>query len=267
MATVKKVKKYQKSGPPLTVTRAGKFKKQTFETDTTGYSAGKKSFPTKVTTVGINKSGEETPMKNSPRMMNVGRGAVEEQLGQKEKMKKQMEGKMKKGGKIKKAQAGMTMKQLKMKYPSADTTAKGDVRGSEMNASAPKKVLDKFNDTYNAFEKKFGNKPAKNKMGGKIKKAQTGKKLPLGASSASAESDYAKSDSLRNVANKMTGKDFFEMARSKKPNPRIQSDSLRAEGNRKTKATGGVSRENRFKMGGKVSKMMSKMKSKMSKKK
>lgn len=71
---------------------------------------------------------------------------------------------------IKKAQKGITMKQLKMKYPSADTTAKGDVRGSEINAYAPKKVLKKYNDTYNAFEKKFGNKPAKDKKGGVVKK-------------------------------------------------------------------------------------------------
>jgi len=70
---------------------------------------------------------------------------------------------------VKKAQKGMTMKQLKMKYPSADTTAKGDVRGSEMNSGAPKKVLKKYNDTYNAFEKKFGNKPAKDKKGGVVK--------------------------------------------------------------------------------------------------
>ena len=66
---------------------------------------------------------------------------------------------------IKKAQKGMTMKQLKMKYADADTTAKGDVRGSEINSGAPKKVLKKYNDTYDAFDKKFGNKPAKNKMG------------------------------------------------------------------------------------------------------
>jgi hypothetical protein len=169
MGTIKKTKKYQTSGPPLTVNRVGKFKKQTFETDTSGYAAGKKSFPTKITTTRINKKGEEEPMKNSIYMRNVRRGAVEEELGQREKMKKQTEGKMKMGGKVKKAQAGMTMKQLKMKYPSADTTAKGDVRGSEMNASAPKKVLKKYNDTYNAFEKKFGNKPAKDKKGGVVK--------------------------------------------------------------------------------------------------
>jgi len=217
MGTIKKTKKYQKSGPPLTVTKAGKFKKQTFEADTSGYSAGKEHFPTKVTTTRISKSGEESPIKNSPWMISVGRSTISGELNKREKMKKQEEEK-----------------------------AKG-----------------------------------KMKTGGKIKKAQTGKKLPSGASSASAESDYAKSDSLRNVSNKMTGKDFFEMSRLKKPNPRIQSDSLKAEGDRKTKATGGVPKDYRFKkggavkktakksmkMGGKVSKMMSKMKSKMSKKK
>jgi hypothetical protein len=76
--------------------------------------------------------------------------------------------------KVKKAQKGMTMKQLKMKYPKADTTARGDVRGSEMNSGAPKKVLKQYNDTYNAFERKFGNKPAKDKKGGVVKKAQAG---------------------------------------------------------------------------------------------
>jgi hypothetical protein len=84
---------------------------------------------------------------------------------------------MKKGGAIKKAQKGMTMKQLKMKYPSVDTTAKGDVRGIEMNAYAPKKVLQKYNDTYNAFDRKFGNKPAKDKKGGVVKKAKMGTKM------------------------------------------------------------------------------------------
>ena len=90
----------------------------------------------------------------------------------------------------------------------------------------------------------------------KVKKAQIGKKLPLGASSASAESDYAKSDSLRNIANKMTGKDFFENARLKKPSPRIQSDSLKMEGDRKTKATGGVPKDYRLKKGGVIKKKM-----------
>ena len=80
--------------------------------------------------------------------------------------------------KIKKAQKGMTMVELKKKYPTADTTAKGDVRGTEMNAYAPKKVVERYSDTYGAFEKKFGNKPAtdakkpmkKQKMGGVTKK-------------------------------------------------------------------------------------------------
>lgn len=157
---------------------------------------------------------------------------------------------------VKKAQKGMTMKQLKMKYPSADTTSRGDVRGSEMNSGAPKKVLQKYNDTYNAFDKKFGKGKPSMKTGGKVKKAQKGKKLPLGASSAEAERDYAKSDSLRNVANKMTGKDFFEMSRLKKPNPRIQSDSLKAEGDKKTKATGGVPKDYRLKKGGVAKKKM-----------
>jgi hypothetical protein len=79
--------------------------------------------------------------------------------------------------KVKKAQKGMTMKELKMKYPDADTTAKGDVRGTEINAYAPKKVLKKYNDTYNAFDRKFKGGPAKNKMGG-VTKAKNGKSFP-----------------------------------------------------------------------------------------
>lgn len=84
--------------------------------------------------------------------------------------------------KIKKAQNGMTMKQLKSKYPDADTTAKGDVRGTEINSGASKKALDRYNDTYNAFDRKYKGgaakdtkmKPTKIKMktGGKVKKAQ-----------------------------------------------------------------------------------------------
>lgn len=87
--------------------------------------------------------------------------------------------------KISKAQGGKTLKKstptvmqrLKMKYPDVDTTAKGDVRGTEMNAYAPKKVLQKYNDTYDAFDKKYkGGKSYK--MGGKVAKAQGGKTLP-----------------------------------------------------------------------------------------
>tara|TARA_R110000868_G_scaffold14285_14_gene66462 strand:- start:5769 stop:6284 length:516 start_codon:yes stop_codon:yes gene_type:complete len=73
-----------------------------------------------------------------------------------------------------KAQAGKTvMQKLKSKYPSADTTAKGDVRGSEMNAYGPKKAVKQYSDTYDAFDKKF-NKGKSYRAGGKIKKAQAG---------------------------------------------------------------------------------------------
>ena len=75
---------------------------------------------------------------------------------------------------VKKAQKGTVMQKLKAKYPNVDTTAKGDVRGTEMNAYAPKKVIKKYNDTYNAFDKKFGKGKPAMKMGGKIKKAQAG---------------------------------------------------------------------------------------------
>ena len=75
---------------------------------------------------------------------------------------------------VKKAQKGTVMQKLKAKYPNVDTTYKGDVRGSEMNAYAPKKVIKKYNDTYNAFDKKFGKGKPAMKMGDKIKKAQAG---------------------------------------------------------------------------------------------
>ena len=69
------------------------------------------------------------------------------------------------------------MQKLLSKYPGTDTTAKGDVRGTEMNAYAPKKVVKKYSDTYDAFDKKF-NKGKSYKTGGKIKKAQAGLSVP-----------------------------------------------------------------------------------------
>ena len=78
---------------------------------------------------------------------------------------------------VKKAQKGTVMQNLKAKYPNVDTTAKGDVRGTEMNAYAPKKVVKQYSDTYDAFDKKF-NKGKAYKTGGKIKKAQAGLSVP-----------------------------------------------------------------------------------------
>ena len=91
-----------------------------------------------------------------------------------ERPEPEMKSKLKTGGSVSKAQAGKTvMQKLKSKYPSADTTAKGDVRGTEMNAYAPKKVVKQYSDTYDAFDKKF-NKGKSYRAGGKIKKAQAG---------------------------------------------------------------------------------------------
>jgi len=165
-----------------------------------------------------------------------------------------------------------TVKKVKKAQSGYSTTAKAvdslrAVGAKQLGTPEGTKTLGRLKAAEAKERKEDAIKMKSMKMSGSIKKAQKGKKLPSGASSASAESDYAKSDSLRNVANKMTGKDFFENARLKKPSPRIQSDSLKMEGDRKTKATGGVPRDYRFKMGGKMSKMMSKMKSKMSKKK
>jgi len=80
---------------------------------------------------------------------------------------------------------GMTMKELKMKYPTIDTNARGDVRGTEMNAYAPLRELQKYNDAYNAFERKFGNKPATDNTAMKkpvkkpIKKSKNGTSLGM----------------------------------------------------------------------------------------
>lgn len=88
-----------------------------------------------------------------------------------------------------------------------------------------------------------------------IKKAQSGvskskgKSLPLGATSAAAERDYAKADSLDNVKNKMSGKEIFDRLRKGQPGPQrlgIMSDSLRKEGDKKTRSTGGVEKKYRL---------------------
>jgi len=88
-------------------------------------------------------------------------------------------------------------------------------------------------------------------------KAQKGKKLPEGASSASAEKDYTKSDSLMNVIKNIRKKPFSakSLKSTYEDEDKIRglfksADSLRAEGDRKTKATGGVRRSIRFKNGG-----------------
>ena len=110
-------------------------------------------------------------------------------------------------------------------------------------------------------------KPGYETMSGKkglsIKKAQKGekiKKLPEGASSASAEKDYTKSDSIMNVIKNIRKKPFTAESLKSTYNDekKIRSlfksaDSLKAEGDRKTKATGGVRRGIRFKNGGSLS--------------
>lgn len=77
---------------------------------------------------------------------------------------------------------------------------------------------------------------------------KTQKKLPSGASSVSAEKDYAESERLRNSTKNLTGKQVFDMVRAGKKVSDIyqKSDSLRREGDRKTKATGGVIKSNRL---------------------
>jgi hypothetical protein len=69
------------------------------------------------------------------------------------------------------------MQKLKLKYPKADTTAKGDIRFEDL---APldrynKKDQKRITDTQEAFDKKYGkDKPAMKKGGVAKKKMKTG---------------------------------------------------------------------------------------------
>jgi hypothetical protein len=59
--------------------------------------------------------------------------------------------------KIKKAQKGMTMVQLKKKYPKADTTAMGDTRYEDFSgAYRDKKMYQFVQDADAAFDRKYG---------------------------------------------------------------------------------------------------------------
>lgn len=80
---------------------------------------------------------------------------------------------------VKKAQKGMTMVQLKKKYPKADTTAMGDTRNEDFSgAYRDKKMYQFVQDADAAFDRKYGKgkpavdkkKPAKQKTGGVTKK-------------------------------------------------------------------------------------------------
>jgi len=114
----------------------------------------------------------------------------------------------------KKAQTGKTvMQKLKMKYTDADTSAAGDTRFQEFNAYAPKKELKKIADTDKAFDKKYGKgKPAKNKMGGKVKKAP--KKAMMG-SSMMMEKPMMKSGGTLAPTKKSVGKTIGKLNKAK----------------------------------------------------
>ena len=94
-------------------------------------------------------------------------------------------------------------------------------------------------------------------------KAQKGKKivkLPEGASSASAEKDYTKSDSLMKVIKNIRKMPYnaktyksFSKEQQKVDGLFKSADSLKTEGDRKTKATGGIRKDERFKNGGSLS--------------
>jgi len=192
--------------------------------------------------------------------------------------------------KVKKAQAGASMflKGLKKtisnnKFPSGDLLPSSPdyagIKNSPAKISGPEKQMgmaEKERAKKAAAKKAAASSPARSlKIGGKVKKAQKGKKLPLGASSAEAERDYAKSDSINNIIKKgFTSKQIWDMnSKGQRPSDMYQkSDSLRKEGDKKTKATGGVPKDYRLKKGGVAKKKMSmggmmKKGGKMSKKK
>lgn len=78
---------------------------------------------------------------------------------------------------IKKAQKGATtpMQRLKAKYPSADTSARGDIRFSETYSSLPSRQRKESDATKKAFDQKYGKgKPAYRK-GGTVKKSASKK--------------------------------------------------------------------------------------------
>ena len=163
---------------------------------------------------------------------------------------------------VKKAQKGLTMKQLKMKYPDVDTTAKGDVRGSEISSGAPKKVLQKYNDTYNAFDRKYKGgssdtkmspaKIKKNKMGGKVKKAQTGitESGPLSKVPAAGAMRKTKMKERSADGNYMQKTVTRETPAGSKTSTKVRRT---AQG-----VLRGAPKMNKYKMGGKMSKMSKK---------
>ena len=73
---------------------------------------------------------------------------------------------------IKKAQKGMTMVELKRKYPKSDTTAKGDTRFQDYSgAYRDEKMYQFVQDADAAFDRKYGKgKPAVDKKKGATKK-------------------------------------------------------------------------------------------------
>jgi hypothetical protein len=94
------------------------------------------------------------------------------------------------------------------------------------------------------------------KNGGMIKKAQKGKKLPLGASSAKAEDDYRKSDSIRKSLPQSGLKIMRYLEKNGKGSYQKAlktADSLSTAADNRTKQTGGVRKGLRFKNGGSLS--------------
>jgi spore maturation protein CgeB len=124
----------------------------------------------------LNKDGKVTK-----KDILIGKGVLPKTAKKGMKVKKAMMG-TKEGPGPKKKVSSSPMKDYLKKYPNtspSDTLPKNDVRGTEMNAYAPKKEVKKYNDLYNAFETKDKLKASsKNqKMGGTTKKAKIGAKM------------------------------------------------------------------------------------------
>ena len=175
---------------------------------------------------------------------------------------------------VKKAQKGVKtpMQKYKAEYPKADTSAAGDTRfGDEINAYAPKKVLDRIAAGDKAFDAKYGKgKPAvdkvkakptkikvKGKTGIKVKKAQNGDVEAL-KKRADISGNRVISGDLRDAAKNIS--DFAKRQKKLKESQNKGKPGYDEKGKSKFSKMFGL------KKGGKVAKSGMKM-SKMSKKK
>jgi hypothetical protein len=129
-----------------------------------------------------------------------------------------------------------------------------------MNSGAPKKTLKKYNDTYNAFEKKFGNKPAKDKKGGVVKKAQMGMTTKPSIPKSVIDKFKSKGEILpyRKSEQEADKKKGFEKGTYTPPKFKNKMDSMRTDFKETFGMKKGGAVKKTMKMGGKMSKMSKK---------